>query len=635
VACVPSRRAHAWLLAPGFGDAVTAVLVGFEERVRTDEGTFVLAPITGSDPGVGPAELERFDGSPHPSWRYHLGALALERSLFMVEGHSALVASYRHLEGPPGRLRLSPLLVARGPAEVQRENPELRGLAQGIPGRVRFDTVPGGPSLTLWHQGSFLPSRAWRRGIEHAFESRRSREDALVPGHLECELKPGEAVHVVASTEENLFRTLAVEGRLGTPPPSTLAGCVAALIQGERARRDAALAAALRGADTTARQAAAARGDAAVARRPGSLIGPGDPWVGPLAWGALQGLTRREGRLTVLDPLPDGTDGGSNALRTLPGLVSIRAFEPVHDVLRGLAAHLDDGLAPAGYDVHGRPRFGPAEPSLWMIHAVELLVRRSEATEWLGDLYPQLESVLQYYRGGTRGGVRVAPDGLLQVGETAVKPAALNALWYHALVAMSQLARAMGRKENAAFYLAWARQHGQCFNDTFWDERAGGLHDSVSDRGHEAGLAPEHLLAVALTPAILPPERALRLVERVERELFTPLGLRPHPRAAWVEPTWLGTFHGAYLRANGRDPEAQARVRAWLDQLRSRLDASTAGHVPEAFEWARPRRGSARGQTGPPLEEARPRGASPLAAAELLRVWVEELSHAAEPVGTT
>jgi hypothetical protein len=635
VACIPARRGHAWLHVAGYGAPVTTVLVGFEERVRLEEGLFDLAAIPGRDPGGTEATLERFETHPWPTWCYRCGDLTLERSLFAVHGHPALVVSYRHLGGPTAHLRSSPLVVARTPSSVQRENPEIQGLAQGIPGRVRVDTIPGGPSLTLWHQGSFLPNRLWRRGIGHLDEPHKSHEDALVPGHMECDLRPGETVHIVASTEEGLFKALAIEGRLGTPPPNTLAACVDALAKGERGRRDLEGELAIRGADFTARQAAAAHGDGAMARRPTPLIEPTDPWTPTLAWAALQGLAHQVGRLTMLDPLPDAIDGGVSGLRALPGLVSIRAFEPARDVLQGFAVHLFDGLAPSAFDGEGRPIYDQAEPSLWMIHVAELLSRRSEEADWLRELYPQLESVLDYYRGGTRGGIKVAPDGLLQVNGKGIKSAALNALWYHALVAMAQLARLMERKENAAFYLAWARQHGQCFNETFWDEEIGGLHDAVSEKGPKSGVAPAHLLAVSLSPSILPLERARRLVTHVERELFTPLGLRPEPRAACVEPSWLGTFHGAYLKAHGRDAESQSRVRGWLDQLRLKLDDSTAGHVPAAFDWPGPRRGSRRTDDLFALHEALPRGASPLAAAELLRVWIEELAHAVEPVGAT
>lgn len=628
VAGWPLRRMHAWLHAThDHGDVVTTLLA-LEERLRLDHGLFDLAPLLTAETGVDRASLEGFSSQPWPTWKFRAADVLLERSLFMIHGHHALVVGYRHLEGAAARLRLSPLIVARDPDTIQRENPDLQGTAQGIPGRVRVQTTPSGPTLTFWHQGTFVPNRLWRRGITHGLEPRKTEEDALVPGHLDCDLGPGDSVVVVVSTEEGLFRHLASEGRLGTPPPETLAECVAVLAQTERGRRSAVLASALQGADYTARQAAAAHGNGELARRQSPLVEADDPWTQRLAWATAQGLVRREGRLTMLDSFPLAVERPTAALRALPGLVSMRAFERVGEILRGMVGYLDDGLLPSSLEGASRSGYQDPQPSLWMIHAAELLARRSEDPDTIRDIYPQLESILQYYRGGTRAGIKVDGDALLQVGEEGVKSAALNALWYHALVAMAQMARLMGRKENAAFFLAWARQHGQCFNQTFWDESTGTLHDAVSPGGPVTGLRPEHLLSVSLTPPVLPADRALRLVESVERQLFTPLGLKPDPDAVHVDPTWLGTFLAAYLRANGRSPEANAQTRIWLEILRRRLDEGTSGHVPALFDW--PARRTRRGSPLPPVEEARPRGASPLAAAELLRAWVEEIAHASE-----
>jgi hypothetical protein len=629
---VPERRAHAWLHALDAQGVLTTVLLGLEERARTEEGLFHLAEWPGREAGESLATIESFHADPWPTWRIRAGGLLLERSIIAIHDHHAIAVTYRHVEGPHARLRLSPLVVARDPHGVQRENPGIGVLAQGIPGRVRVETRAGGPTLTLWHQGSFLPNRLWRRAIDHALEARRSREDAVVPGHLDGDLRPGGGFHVVISTEETLFRALATEGRLGAPPPSTLAACVAALLLGEQGRRGVSRSAAQRGADFTARQAAAAHGDATLARRPSPLIEPSDAWTTTLAWAVQQGLARRGDRLTLTDPLPPASEDGARSLGALPGLISIRAFEPVRDVLQGVIAYLDDGVAPSGFDGKGSPRHDSAEPSLWAIHAAELEARRSEESDWIRDLYPALESVLHYYRGGTRAGIRVDGDGLLQVGNEGVKPAALNALWYHALVAMAQLARQLGRKENAAFYLAWARQHGQSFNERFWNEPEGALFTAITKDGPVPGIEPDHLLALSLTPPLLAPERAGRLLERIERDLFTPLGLRPEPGATRVAPAWLGAFHATYLRVHERSGEAQSTVRGWIETLSTRLETVAPDHVPAAFEWPAARRSAPRA-AALPIEEALPIGASPLAAAELLRVWIEEVAHTPEPAG--
>jgi hypothetical protein len=72
--------------------------------------------------------------------------------------------------------------------------------------------------------------------------------------------------------------------------------------------------------------------------------------------------------------------------------------------------------------------------------------------------------------------------------------------------------------------------------------------------------------------------------------------------------------------------EVQARVRAWLDALRAWLDAGAAHLLPEAFEIHTDGAGG--------IEPARAAGEplSILAAAEILRFWVEELDHAPAPV---
>ncbi len=632
---VPTRRAHAWLHAADADGRVTTVLLGFDEQLHGEGGPWDLAPPTDPDGAATSAHLGSFSCDPWPAWRLRCGDLVLERSLFLVHGHQAVAVAYRHVAGPGGRLRLGPLVVGRDPDGCQRETPEMQGVAHGIPGRVRVETTPGRPALTLWHNGTFMPVRAWRRGIGYPADAPTAeREDAFVPGYIECPFGSRDAVHVVASTEEGLFRTLAIEGRLGAPPPSTLADCVAALAQSGRVRQGTFVSVAIRGAESTARQAAAAHGEETGARR-APLLDEHDAWATRLVRAMDRGLARRAGRLTVLGGFPASAERGTDALRALPGLIAARAFDAARAVLRGYLEYLDDGVAPAGFDPpHGTPRYDDAEPALWALHAAELLTRRSEDLDWARTALPALESVVQHYRAGSRHGIRVDHDGLLEIGgEQAVKPAALNALWYHALVAMAQLARLATRKESAAFYLAWARQHGQCFNDSFWDESHGCLFESISGSTVTSGLSPGQLLAVSLPPSLLPPERGARLLERVERDLFTPLGLRPAEGKERVETAWLGEFYSACFRIHGRGPVTQARVRGWMDALRARLDEVALDFVPALFECQATggRRAARKASPEPGLEGWRPRGVSSVAAAELLRVWVEEVEHAEDP----
>ncbi len=324
---------------------------------------------------------------------------------------------------------------------------------------------------------------------------------------------------------------------------------------------------------------------------------------------------RRGHRATVLATLPHGTETGVATLRVVPALASLRMFDAASAVVRGAIEYLDEGFVPERFDAEGYPHYGDPEASLWLIHAGDVLARRQgDAAAVRDQIYPMLEGIMQAFRAGTRGGVRVDTDGLLGVGD--LKPATLNVLWYHALVAMAQLARLVGRRENSAFYLAWARDHQHRFLEALWDDEAGVLHQALAPDGPRAGIRPGHLLAAALSPAILPPDRAARLVENLEAALFTPAGLRPEPGARIAQPEWLGTFFTAWLRVHGRSAESQARVREWMERFAERI--GMCGQVPERFELSEP-----------PGAPARWRAAGAPAAivpmAELLRVWVEEL----------
>jgi len=667
-----TRRSHALLLAPDPRGAPTVALLKVDERLRVgaesyDLGCNLVAGVRADgDPGAEPPILARpaghlllqeFCADPWPTWRWRAGDATLEKSLFLVEGHHAVAIAYRHLDGPPARLSVSPLVAERRPDALQRENHGWHGAPQAVPGRVRISTAPGGAVLSLWHSGAFMPSRVWQRGLiypadrEAATPSGRTRrrpggdelasDAAFVPGYFECELPVGGSFHIVASVEQDLFRALAVEGRLGAPPPRTLGGCVDLLRRVERDRVARWRRMAAVGADVTAREAAAAhsgKGEAPARHpSPGPLMGAEDPWLARLSQALMDGLARRDERATLLTGLPAGTERGSETLRAIPALISLRAFDPAREVLSGYIEYLNEGLAPEGFEGgSGRPRYGDPAPALWLVHAVELLTRRSEDLESLHDLIlPAVEGIMQAYRAGTRYGIRVGSDGLLSAGEgeAACRPADLNALWFHALVATAQLTRLAGRKESGAFYLAWAREHQVRSLETLWDDERGCLYEALTPAGPRRGLSPSQLLAVSLSPPLLPGERAARLLEIVERNLFTPLGLRPAAGAATARPAWLGPFITAHLRVHHRSAEAQARAHGWFDELRARLDERSAVHVPESI--AAPRRGDAAvrrtaGATGAP-----PAPASVLAAAELLRVWIEEMDHVEAPVSVT
>jgi glycogen debranching enzyme len=179
------------------------------------------------------------------------------------------------------------------------------------------------------------------------------------------------------------------------------------------------------------------------------------------------------------------------------------------------------------------------------------------------------------------------------------KPVEIQALWIHAL------AFAAARAGHLREVLSRARAS---FEPRFWNEASGHLHDVV-DCDHVAGavdtsLRPNQALAVGgLAEVLVAPRRARRVVEALERWLWTPLGMRTlptfdpryrghyegdplardgayHQGTAWA---WmLGPFVQAWVRAQGGNDAAREAARArFLAPLHAHLTRAGLGHVSE------------------------------------------------------
>jgi glycogen debranching enzyme len=191
-----------------------------------------------------------------------------------------------------------------------------------------------------------------------------------------------------------------------------------------------------------------------------------------------------------------------------------------------------------------------------------------------------------------------------KVGEHVVtprfgKPVEIQALWMNALHAVSSFAPECSR---------WLELAQKSFEARFWNAAAGALYD-VIDVAHHAGevddaIRPNQIFAAGGLPFTpLSTERARRVVDTVEAELWTPMGLRSlsprHPAytpryegGVWQRDTsyhqgtvwpWLiGPFVEAWVksRGGGEDAKGEAR-RRFVAPLREHLNRAGIGHVSE------------------------------------------------------
>ena len=257
---------------------------------------------------------------------------------------------------------------------------------------------------------------------------------------------------------------------------------------------------------------------------------------------------------------------------------------------------------------------------------------------------------------GTRFGIGLdSADGLLRQGQEGyqltwmdakvddwvVTPrrgqaVEINALWYNALRLLGDWLRQ--EDDAAASELDdLAARARVSFNRRFWYAEGGYLYDVVDgEKGDDPACRPNQIFAISLEHPVLERRRWASVLERVERKLVTPVGLRSlspdHPDykpryygdlrardAAYHQGTvwaWLiGPFVDAYLKVH---PDDLGTARRFLEGFQYHLSESCIGSVSEIFDAEAPF--TARGCI-----------AQAWSVAELVRCWVKTAGLNAEP----
>jgi predicted glycogen debranching enzyme len=590
---IRTRRYHGLLLVAAAPPADRRMLVqGFVAKLLTPAGNAEFWPQAYGGGWVTGRDVERveFARDPWPTWRFHtrLG-VCVEVQVFVPHGTPAAVVSFRLTQPLPGtRLELRPLLSGRDFHGLHHENGGCNLQPQDRGGALRFAPYPGVPAIWSLANATYQHAPDWYRGFFYAEEAARGlddQEDLASPGTLSFDIAGSEALWVLSA---DLPGGLALADEV----PQAL---VARLRQAELARRSS--------------------------------------FASPLERAANAYLVQRGDGRTLIAGYPWFCDWGRDTFIALRGLCLATAdLETARAIICEWAGVVSQGMLPNRFsDDAGAPaEYNSVDASLWFVLAadeflaeptVDAIVSVSERRH----IEAAIVDIVDGYARGTRHGIRRDTDGLLACGEPGLqltwmdakvgdwvvtprigKPVEIQALWVHAL-------RAAARRE--ARFSDWASLATGALEARFWNEERGMLFD-VIDCDHVPGALdracrPNQIFAAGGLPfTLLSAERARSVVDAVERELWTPLGLRslepgdaryvPHYQGGVRErdgayhqgtvwPWLMGPFVEAWLKSRGSTQAAKVVARQrFLAPLHEHLARAGLGHISEIADAESP-----------------------------------------------
>lgn len=364
-------------------------------------------------------------------------------------------------------------------------------------------------------------------------------------------------------------------------------------------------------------------------------------------------LTNQPDGKTVIAGYPWFGDWGRDTMISLPGLtISTGRPEVARTILGTFARYLDRGMLPNLFpDVGEQPEYNTVDAILWYFEAIRAYYAATQDRDFLEKLFPLLVEVVEWHCRGTRYNIHLDDDGLIYAGESGVqltwmdakigdwvvtprigKPIEINALWYNALVIMVQFARTLGKSSQAQEYEQMLQQTAKSFQ-RFWNLNVDYCYDVLdAPEGDDDSLRPNQIFAVSLPsletgnfPPLLNSTKQRSVVDKVAQTLLTSYGLRSlapqhsdykgkyggnqlardsvyHQGTTWA---WLiGHFVQAHLKVYQNPTVA----RTFLEPMANHLQDACVGSISEIFDGDVP---------------INPRGcfAQAWSVAEVLRAW--------------
>lgn len=509
-----TRRYHGILVAatqPPVGRMV--VLSKLEETLVVKDKRFELS--SNQYPGTvypqGFQYLRSFERDLFPQFVYEAGGVELRKTIAGIHGENTVVIVFEVLKAK-GKLKLElmPLASCKDFHSEARANDSIYRnylFDEGVFQTMNYEACP--EIFVSVPGSSFVDAKSWYYNYEHAIEQQRGldyKEDLFTHGHFEVELKEGDKLAVIVSTEDP-------RGRDGLQ-----------LVEKERTRREAL-------------------------SKPFAF----HDGLRRLSLAADQFIVKRGDLNTIIAGYHWFSDWGRDTMISLPGLcIATGRFNDLKNIILAFANSVSEGMLPNRFPDSGeKPEYNTIDATLWFFVAIYKYYAASKDKQFVTKILPVLTDIVEWHYEGTRYNIHVdTADGLLYGGQDGVqltwmdakvgnwvvtprkgKVVEINALWYNALQILSFLSSESGDPDSSKKWKEKAGQVHESFNEKFWNELRGCLFDFIDGEEKNTDLRANQLYAISLPFPLLSKQRATKVLKVISEQLYTPKGLRTLERS--------------------------------------------------------------------------------------------------------
>lgn len=545
-----TRKYHGLLVCPqpAIDNDLHVLLSSLDETVIQNDAEFNLG--IRRYPGVynpkGHKYIVDFDSNPIPATYYRVGGVSLKKEMLFASDNRLLV-KYTLLEAhSQTKLRVRPFLAYRNFHKLSKANHFVDKRYSPIENGIKTRMYQGYDYLCFQFSKAvdYIHVPDWYYNVEYLKELARGyegHEDLFTPGYFEFLIKKGESVVLSVGTEE------------------TSASALGRLYSTEVKKRV-----------------------------------PRDNFYNCLQNAAQQFIVKQGKKVEVIAGYPWFGSWGRDTFISLPGLTLVSGdYKSCKAAMDNLIANM---RGPLFSNVGDGPNasYNSADASLWFFWTLQQYklftgIHPSKIWDEYGVV---MKTILYGYRNGADFGIRMDDNGLLHAGQAGYAvtwmdavvngkavtprigyPVEINALWYNAMMFALEMAVFAEDEMFVADWLPVASQFPVVFKEHFWDKSRGYVADYTNGDFRDFSVRPNMIFACSLPFTPLSEKIRQLILERVEKELLTPRGLRTlspknpayssiyagdqatrdsayHQGTVW--PWLLGHFVEGYLRIHGK-----------------------------------------------------------------------------------